>query len=217
MIGITKLISYISHGYTRHLMAVHSAWPLVPAHSTSTGLSITMPLTQEQAKPQAWNNNRLLNSFMLLASVLLTLLIMNPAHAGEESLLKTSFFTADLGTSWQTVGTIHNHEHSVNINFVNRSAQSTLNVVVGSGKIQPYALLVDMQKALRQQKAKVGPIDQHGSLLFFEFTLNGLGGFSCAASNGSEVSSITILGNPQAGLNFIRKFRDKDLELFPDI
>lgn len=221
MIGITKLISYISHGFTHPIISGRSVWPRVTAPdscSASAALSITHESEQtlapakKLAQLQTW-----LSSFMLLTALLLALFMMGPAHAAKANLLKTSYFTADLGTSWQTVGTIHNNAHSVNINFVNRSAQSTLNVVVGSGKIQPYALLVDMQKALRQQNAKVGPIDQHGSLLFFEFTLNGLGGFSCSASNGTDVSSITILGNPQAGLNFIRKFRDKDIDLFPDI
>lgn len=223
MIGIPKLISCISHGFTHPLVSGHSVWLRVTAPDSYSALLLTheseqaLALAKKPTRLQTWAHKQLLSSLMLLTTLLLALLMMGSAHAAGENLLKTSYFTADLGTSWQTIGTIHNNAHSVNINFVNRSAQSTLNVVVGSGKIQPYALLMDMQKALRQQKAKVGPIDQHGSLLFFEFTLNGLGGFSCAASNGTDVSSITILGNPQAGLNFIRKFRDKDIELFPDI
>ena len=167
MIGITKLISYISHGFTHPIISGRSVWPRVTAPdscSASAALSITHESEQtlapakKLAQLQTW-----LSSFMPLTALLLALFMMGPAHAAEANLLKTSYFIADLGTSWQTVGTIHNNAHSVNINFVNRSAQSTLNVVVGSGKIQTYALFEDMQTDLRHQNANYCHIYQPAS------------------------------------------------------
>lgn len=191
-----------------------------PTRSATTSLSPALPSSRKFGLSLRQRLRYSLRTLFSLGGMTILLaflmLLINPVQAAE-NLLKTSYFTANLGASWQTVGTVHNNPHSVNINFVNRGAQSTLNVVVGSGKIQPYALLVDMQKALRQQGAKVGPILQKSSLLYFEFTLNGLGGYSCSATNGQDVSSITILGNPQAGLNFVRQFTDRDPDLFPDI
>lgn len=134
------------------------------------------------------------------------------AHA---EVFKSHFFSVDLGSSWRVSGRPHNMPHSVNVNFVNNNAKSSINIVIGSGQIQPYALLVNLQTTLRAQKAKVGPIEQEGSVLYFEFNLNGLAGFSCSATNGKDVASITVLGNPQAAKRLISDIKAKDSQLFP--
>lgn len=137
-----------------------------------------------------------------------------PLNAHAE-VFESHFFTVDLGSGWRVSGRPHNMPHSVNVNFVNNNAKSSINIVVGSGQIQPYALLVNLQQTLRAQKAKVGKIEQEGSLLYFEFNLNGLLGFSCSATNGKDVSSITVLGNPQAGKRFMSEIKSDDEQLFP--
>lgn len=209
MSRIAQNLSDCSHSLT------HSA--SLCAHTTSgTSASTSMGLWQRLNLRMCYSMRTLFALCGMTLVLTIIMLWLNPVQA-KENVIETSYFTAHLGTSWQTTGVVHNNQHSVNINFVNRSAQSTLNVVVGSGKIQPYALLVDLQKALRQQGANVGPIHQNKALLYFEFNLNGLGGYACSATNGQDVSSITILGNPQAGLNFVRQFTNRNLELFPDL
>lgn len=137
-----------------------------------------------------------------------------PFNASAE-VFQSHFFTVDLENSWRVSGHPHNMPHSVNVNFVNHNAKSSINIVIGSGQIQPYALLVNLQKTLRAQKAKVGPIEQEKGILFFEFNLNGLAGFSCSATNGKDVSSITVLGNPRAGKLLLSRIKPTDPQLFP--
>lgn len=148
----------------------------------------------------------------------MSLAISSAVEAAQEAnILETSFFSVDLGDKWRTAGPVHNSRNALNINIVNVKEQSSINIVVGSGLIQPYALLTSMQKTLRNQHAMVGPVAQKGALLFFEYNLNGLGGVAMSATNGRDVSSITILGNPQAAIDLIKTFKDKDAELFPDL
>lgn len=149
-------------------------------------------------------------------SILVSLLLWFAPINAQAEVFESHFFTVDLGSSWRVSGRPHNMPHSVNVNFVNNNAKSSINIVIGSGQIQPYALLVNLQKTLRSQKAKVGKIEQDGSLLYFEFNLNGLLGFSCSATNGKDVSSITVLGNPQAGKRLLSEIKAKDNQLFPN-
>lgn len=128
----------------------------------------------------------------------------------------STFFQVDLGQNWKVSGEPHNMPHSVNVNFVNHNAHSSINVVVGSGQIRPYALLTSLQNTLRSQGAITSGVLNHGALLYFEYTLNGIKGFACSATNGTDVSSITVMGNPQVGLQFVRSFTKRNMELFPE-
>lgn len=159
---------------------------------------------------------RMADLWRIIATTVVALsLAMIPLQSQAANLFKTAYFELDLGTAWHVSGRPQNMPHSVNANFVNSGGHSSINIVVGSGQIKPYQLLTGLQNALRAQHAKVGPIEQAGELLYFEYILNGLQGYACSATNGKDVSSITVLGNPKAANNLLRTLKPKDERLFP--
>lgn len=152
----------------------------------------------------------------LLGLVMAAVTLTFPATASAE-VFKTHFFTVDLGNTWHVQGRAQNMPHSVNVNLVNPGVQSSVNIVVGSGQIHPTKLLTDLQRTLVAQHAKVKPIERQGDLLYFEFILNGIKGYSCAGTNGKDVSSITILGKPEVAFRMLHTLKAKDKKLFPPL
>lgn len=153
-------------------------------------------------------------AFLFVAMAVFTLAFSATASA---EVFKTHFFTVDLGNTWHVQGRPQNMPHSVNVNIVNPGIQSSVNIVVGSGQIHPTRLLTDLQRTLVAQHAKVHPIERYGDLLYFEFILNGIKGYSCAATNGRDVSSITILGKPEIAFRMLHTLKAKDKKLFPPL
>lgn len=145
--------------------------------------------------------------------LVMMLLSLNAASA---ETLKTNYFSVDLGSTWAIAGTPHNMEHSVNVNFINRNAGSSINVVVGAGTHKPFTLLTNLQQALHAQGAHTKAIQQYGSVLYFEFNIGPIQGFACSNSNNKDTMSITVMGNPQVGVQFIHSFYDTDPTLFPN-
>ena len=145
--------------------------------------------------------------------LVMMLLALNSASA---ETLETKYFSVDLGSTWAIAGTPHNMGHSVNVNFINRNAGSSINVVVGAGTHKPYTLLTNLQQALRAQGARTEGIKQYGSFLYFEFNIGPIQGFACSNSNDKDTMSITVMGNPQVGIQFIHSFYNTDPTLFPN-
>ena len=139
-----------------------------------------------------------------------------PLNAASSETLDTNYFSVDLGSTWAISGIPHNMEHSVNVNFINRNAGSSINVVVGAGTHKPFTLLTNLQQALRAQGAHTKDIQQYGSVLFFEFNIGPIQGFACSNSNNKDTMSITVMGNPQVGIQFIHSFYNTDPTLFPN-
>lgn len=155
-----------------------------------------------------------LKHFFLSAMVCFAM-ILSPMTAQAE-VFESHYFTVDLGNSWRVSGRPHNMEHSVNVTVVNPNAKSSINIVVGSGQIKPSVLINNLASTLKAQHAHVGPVEQKNGVVYFEFSLNGIRGFSCSATNGKDVSSITVLGNPQAGMRLLTTIKAKDQTLFPN-
>ncbi len=141
-------------------------------------------------------------------------LVLSPCALA--ATFESNYFSVDLGQNWAVAGTPHNMGHSVNVNFVNRQAGSSINVVVGAGTHKPYELLTNLQQALRAQGARTEGIQQFNDLLYFEFNIGPIKGFACSATNQVDTASITIMGNPQVGIKLIQSFYNKDSDLFPD-
>lgn len=155
--------------------------------------------------------------FQLIAVLCFVLLSINSAYAAP-NILKTTYFTVDLGTSWHTSGPVHNQKHSVNVNINNKSAKSALNVVVGAAKDHnPMKMLTELQNTLMLQGARVDPIKQKGSIYYFTFNIQGHNGYSRATTNNTDVCVINVIGNPHAAFTLLRKFTNVDAKLFPRI
>ena len=137
--------------------------------------------------------------------------------AVNAEVLETSFFKVDLGTQWKPVGKMQNTPHSVNINLHNDTARSSVNVVVGAAQVEPRELLLQLQKALESQGATVAPIEKQNTWSYFGYNLNGLGGYACSTTDGTNISSIIIMGNPKEGLDLVRSFTDCNEVLFPPL
>lgn len=153
----------------------------------------------------------------LLAVLCFVLLCMSSAYAAP-NILKTTYFTVDLGTSWHTSGPVHNKKHSVNVNLNNKNAKSAVNVVVGAAKDHsPMKMLTDLQNTLMLQGARVEPIKQKGNIYYFTFNIQGHNGYSRATTNNTDVCVINVIGNPHAAFTLLRKFTDVDAKLFPRI
>ncbi len=150
-----------------------------------------------------------------LTALILGLMLLMTAPCALADTFESNFFSVDLGTTWAIAGKPHNMRHSVNVNFINRTAGSSINVVVGAGNHKPYELLTNLQQALRAQGARTEGILQDGALLYFKFNIGPITGFACSATDRKNTSSVTVMGNPQVGLQFIQSFYDKDTALFP--
>lgn len=153
----------------------------------------------------------------LVSAMLCVAAVTFPMSSAYAQVFKTHFFTLDLGNTWHIQGRPQNMPHSVQVNIINPGVRSSVNIVVGSGQIHPNKLLMDLRSTLVAQHARVSPIERDGDLLYFEFMLNGIKGYSCAATNGRDVSNITILGKPEIAFRMLDTMKPKDKRLFPPI
>lgn len=164
-----------------------------------------------------WTSSWRTRCIQLLAVLCFVILCMSSAYAAS-NILKTTYFTVDLGTSWQTSGSVHNQKHSVNVNLSNKAAKSAVNVVVGAAKNHsPMQMLTDLQNDLMKQGARVEPIKQKGDIYYFTFSLQGNNGYSRATTNKKDVCVINVIGNTHAAFALLRKFTNVDAKLFPQI
>ncbi len=153
----------------------------------------------------------------LVSAALSVAAVTFPMSNAYAEIFETHFFTLDLGNTWHIQGRPQNMPHSVQVNIINPAVRSSVNIVVGSGQIHPNKLLMDLRNTLVAQHARVSPIERDGDLLYFEFMLNGIKGYSCSGTNGRDVSNITILGKPEIAFRMLDTLKPKDKRLFPPI
>ena len=152
----------------------------------------------------------------LITLLMASFFVLFMATAKAENFSST-FFQVELPSEWQVVKPNQNMPNSVNVIFKNNVARSQVNIAIGSAWLTPYAFLTDLQSSIRANKGSAQGVLQKGDLLYINYSLNGLNGFACAATNGRDTATMVILGNPDAGKKLIRSFRNTKSGLFPSL
>lgn len=153
--------------------------------------------------------------FFAFCALFMALFLTACGQSSEPGKLNTPYFDADLGTNWVIDGGMQSMSHSLNVKLTNKTAQTSIHIVVG-GNYTPNKLLMDLQDALRQERANVSPIMSNGVSSHFDFSKNGIPGFAISATDGTDVSCITVIGSKAAAQTFMRTWTNRNQKLIPN-
>lgn len=154
--------------------------------------------------------------FFAFCTLFMALFLTACGQSSDPGKLRTPFFEADLGTNWVVDGSMQTMSHSLNVKLTNKTAQTSIQIVVG-GNYTPTQLLMDLQDALRQERANVSPIFTKNGVSRFEFSKNGIPGVSISTTDGTDVSCITIIGSRAAAQTFMQTWTKRNMKLIPNV
>lgn len=152
--------------------------------------------------------------FVAFCTLIMALFLTACGQSSEPGKLRTPYFEADLGNNWVVDGSMQSMSHSLNVKMTNKAAQTSIQIVVG-GNYTPNKLLMDLQDALRQERANVSPITSKNGVSRFDFSKNGIPGFAISSSDGTDVSCITIIGSRGAAQTFMQTWTKRNMKLIP--
>lgn len=153
------------------------------------------------------------------AVILLTCLWCTSANAfffDSKDTFKTEYFQVKLKDGWEVQGRPQNSERALNVNFMNKSNGTRINIVVGAAKTTTRDQLNQMRAAIRSQGGQAHQIRSRGNVNYFTFILGKWPGFCYVNTDGKDQAVIMAVGNRQSAADFIGSFTKRNKALFPD-